>query len=285
MTIKIFVDSACDLPLSYLNQHDITLLPLHVHINNENYEDLKTIDPATLYKKIRAGEMPKTSQATPRLMDKEFVALAEANQPGIYIAFSSELSGTYQTAMMIRNQVKEEYPQLDLTIIDSKAASLGYGLIVMEAVKQLQAGATKNQLIDTIQFHCKHMEHIFTVEDLQFLARGGRLSRASAFLGGLLNIKPLLHVEDGKLIPIEKIRGRKKLLKRMVDLMEERGEALDQQVIGISHGGNIDKANELKNLIRSRLNVKDIYINIIGSAIGSHSGPDTLALFFLNKVK
>ena len=187
--------------------------------------------------------------------------------------------------MMIRNQVKEEYPQLDLTIIDSKAASLGYGLIVMEAVKQLQAGATKNQLIDTIQFHCKHMEHIFTVEDLQFLARGGRLSRASAFLGGLLNIKPLLHVEDGKLIPIEKIRGRKKLLKRMVDLMEERGEALDQQVIGISHGGNIDKANELKNLIQSRLNVKDIYINIIGSAIGSHSGPDTLALFFLNKVK
>ncbi|MGM0826825.1 MAG: DegV family protein [Bacillota bacterium] len=283
MTVKLFADSASDLPAAYFNEHNIELLPLKVHINGQDYEDLVTIEPKTVFNKIREGHMPKTSQVSPDLFMKKFTELAESNQSGIYIAFSSQLSGTYQTAVMIRDQVKEEHPALDLTIIDSKCASLGYGLVVMKAAELLQNGGSKEEIIDASRFHSEHMEHLFTVEDLEYLAKGGRVSKASAFLGGLLNIKPLLHVEDGKLVPIEKLRGKKKLLKRILDLMEERGEDLSNQVIAISHGDDEEIALEMKKLIQEKFSPKDVYISIIGCAIGSHTGTGTLAIFFLNE--
>lgn len=285
MTIKLFADSACDLPLSYLQENNITLLPLHVHIDDKNYEDLQTIAPEEVYKAIRAGKMPKTSQAAPELMKQLFTELAQAQEQGIYIAFSSALSGTYQTAVMVQNQVKEDYPDLDLTIIDSKCASLGYGLVVRKANELLQMNASKSDIVQDCEWYCQHMEHLFTVEDLDFLARGGRLSKASAFLGGLLQIKPLLHVEEGKLIPLEKIRGRKKLMRRMLDIMKDRGVDLEKQTIGISHGDDQEAAEELKRMIQTQFHTKNVIIHMIGSAIGSHSGPGTLALFFLNKTK
>ncbi|MGG1629214.1 DegV family protein [Rossellomorea sp. NRS-1567] len=283
MTVKLFADSASDLPAAYFNEHNIELLPLKVHIDGRDYEDLVTIEPKTVFNKIREGHMPKTSQVSPDLFMKKFTELAESNQSGIYIAFSSQLSGTYQTAVMIRDQVKEEHPALDLTIIDSKCASLGYGLVVMKAAELLQNGGSKEEIIEASRFHSEHMEHLFTVEDLEYLAKGGRVSKASAFLGGLLNIKPLLHVEDGKLVPIEKLRGKKKLLKRILDLMEERGEDLSNQVIAISHGDDEELALEMKKLIQEKFTPKDVYISIIGCAIGSHTGTGTLAIFFLNE--
>ncbi|MFI8686626.1 DegV family protein [Rossellomorea sp. NPDC077527] len=283
MTVKLFADSASDLPAAYFNEHNIELLPLKVHIDGQDYEDLIDIEPKTVFNKIRDGHMPKTSQVSPDLFLKQFTQLAESNQSGIYVAFSSQLSGTYQTAVMIRDQVKEDYPQLDLTIIDSRCASLGYGLVVMKAAELLKNGGTKEEIIEGARFHSEHMEHLFTVEDLEYLAKGGRVSKASAFLGGLLNIKPLLHVEDGKLVPIEKMRGKKKLLKRILDLMSERGENLSEQVIAISHGDDEELALEMKQLIEERFSPKEVYISIIGCAIGSHTGTGTLAIFFLNK--
>jgi DegV family protein with EDD domain len=282
LTVKLFADSASDLPAAYFTEHNIELLPLKVHIDGQDYEDLITIEPKTVFNKIRDGHLPKTSQVSPDLFLKKFTQLAESNQSGIYVAFSSQLSGTYQTAVMIRDQVKEDYPDLDLTIIDSKCASLGYGLVVMKAAELLKNGCTKEEIIEAARFNSDHMEHLFTVEDLEYLAKGGRVSKASAFLGGLLNIKPLLHVEDGKLVPIEKIRGKKKLLKRILDLMEERGEDLSDQVIAISHGDDAELALEMKQLIEERFTPKDVYISIIGCAIGSHTGTGTLAIFFLN---
>jgi DegV family protein with EDD domain len=282
LTVKLFADSASDLPAAYFTEHNIELLPLKVHIDGQDYEDLITIEPKTVFNKIRDGHLPKTSQVSPDLFLKKFTRLAESNQSGIYVAFSSQLSGTYQTAVMIRDQVKEDYPDLDLTIIDSKCASLGYGLVVMKAAELLKNGCTKEEIIEAARFNSDHMEHLFTVEDLEYLAKGGRVSKASAFLGGLLNIKPLLHVEDGKLVPIEKIRGKKKLLKRILDLMEERGEDLSDQVIAISHGDDAELALEMKQLIEERFTPKDVYISIIGCAIGSHTGTGTLAIFFLN---
>ncbi|WP_064092234.1 DegV family protein [Rossellomorea aquimaris] len=282
MTVKLFADSACDLPSEFYEQTNIELLPLKVHIDGQDYEDLVTIEPKMVFDKIRQGHMPKTSQVSPEHFLKKFTELAINKDTGIYIAFSSQLSGTYQTAVMIHDQVKEEYPNLDLTIIDSKCASLGYGLIVKHAAEKLQQGGSKEDILDTIHHYTEHMEHLFTVEDLEYLAKGGRVSKASAFLGGLLNIKPLLHVEDGKLVPIEKLRGKKKLLKRILDLMEERGSTLSNQVIAISHGDDIELAEEMKRLIEEKFSPKEVYINIIGCAVGSHTGTGTLAVFFLN---
>lgn len=283
MNIKLFADSASDLPIAFFKEYNVELLPLQVHIDDKNYKDLQTIQPKQVYEKIKAGKMPKTSQTSPQLLEEVFTKLAESGDCGLYIAFSSELSGTYQTAVMVREQVKETYPNLDLTIIDSKCASLGLGLIVLAAAEQIKSGASKETIIADAIFRCNHMEHLFTVEDLDFLARGGRLSKASAFLGGLLNIKPLLHVEDGKLVPIEKIRGKKKLIKRMLDVIEERGVDLQNQIIGISHGDDEATALEIKKMIEERFGTQRFYINLIGSVIASHAGPGTIAIFFLNE--
>ncbi len=281
MTVKLFADSASDLPKEFFKQDNIEFFPLKVHIEGQDYEDLISIEPKKVFDKIREGHMPKTSQVSPESFLKKFTEIAEKGEKGIYVAFSSQLSGTYQTAVMIRDQVKEEHPGLDLTIIDSKCASLGYGLVVKSALTALNAGADHQEIIDTINYQAEHMEHLFTVEDLDYLAKGGRVSKASAFLGGLLNIKPLLHVEDGKLVPIEKLRGKKKLLKRILELMEERGSDLSKQTIAISHGDDEELAFEMKKMIEERFSPKDVYINIIGCAIGSHTGTGTLAVFFL----
>lgn len=282
--MRIFADSASDLPKSFFLENDVTLLPLSVLIGDAEYKDIIDIDAIEVYNAIRGGGQPKTSQASPEYFMEQWTALAESGEEGIYIAFSSELSGTHDTAVMIYDQVKEEYPALNLTIIDSKCASLGYGLLVKEAVQLRNNKEDLRSIEHKIRFMAEHMEHLFTVDDLDYLARGGRVSKASAFIGGLLNIKPLLHVEDGKLIPIEKHRGRKKVLRRMLDVMEERGVQLSEQTIAISHSDDEPFALELKNAIQERFNPKHIEIHMIGSVIGAHVGPGALSLFFLNKL-
>jgi DegV family protein with EDD domain len=284
MTVKILADSACDLPLNFYNENNVVLFPLKVQINDQDYEDVKTIDSKTVYEAIRSGVVPKTSQVSPLLFEEIFTEMAEKNEEGIYIAFSSELSGTYSTAVMILDQVKEKYPNFQLTIVDTKCASLGAGLIVMEAARLANNNATKEEILADIRFRCEHMEHIFTVEDLDYLAKGGRVSKASAFLGGLLNIKPILNMEDGKLVPIEKIRGQKKVFRRIIELMKERGSKLNEQTIGISHADTEATALEAKEMIINEFHPTEVYISSIGSAIGSHTGPGTISIFFLNQI-
>ncbi|EON73451.1 DegV family protein [Lysinibacillus sphaericus] len=281
--MKIFTDSGCDLPKSYYEENDVVLLPLRVHLNNSEYDDVIAIDCKEIYDAIRQGAHPKTSQVSPELFLKHFEKLAQSDEEGVYIAFSSELSGTYSTALMIRNQVLEQYPSLKLTIIDSKCASLGHGLVVEEAVQLRKTGATLEELETKLTSLASQMEHLFTVEDLDYLAKGGRVSKASAFLGGLLSIKPILNVEDGKLVPIEKSRGRKKAITRMLDLMQQRGGNFSDKIVGISHSDDLVFANEVKAAIQDKFAPKAVQITMIGSAIGSHVGPGTIAIFFSNK--
>ncbi|WHY87727.1 DegV family protein [Neobacillus novalis] len=284
MEVKILADSACDLPKSFYEENNVTLIPLKVHINDEEFEDVKTIDPKTVYDAIRNGIVPKTSQASPLAFEEIFTEMAEKNEDGIYIAFSSALSGTYSTAVMILDQVKEKYPNFNLTIVDTKCASLGSGLVVMEAARLAANNVAKEEILKDVRFRSGHMEHLFTVEDLDYLAKGGRVSKASAFLGGLLNIKPILNVEDGKLVPIEKIRGKKKVFRRIIEIMSERGNGMKEQVIGISHADNEAGALEMKALIEEAFHPKEVYISSIGSAVGSHTGAGTISIFFLNKI-
>jgi DegV family protein with EDD domain len=284
MQVKIIADSACDLPLDFYSENNVTLLPLKVHLNGEEYEDIKGIDPKSVYEAIRNGVVPKTSQISPLLFENVFTQMAENNEAGIYIAFSSELSGTYSTAVMILDQVKEKYPNFDFTIVNTKSASLGLGLMVREAAQLAAQNVSKEEILKMVHFRCEHMEHIFTVEDLDYLAKGGRVSKASAFLGGLLNIKPVLNMEDGKLVPIEKIRGKKKVLRRMLEIMNERGFNLHDQVIGISHADNEETALEVKAMIEEEFHPKEVIITSIGAVIGAHTGAGTIALFFLNQI-
>ena len=282
MNVHIIADSACDLPIDYFEEHALSFLPLNVDLNGDQRQDQKDIKPKQLYDAMREGIVVKTSQASPLQFKELFTDLASKGIPSLYIALSSGLSGTYQTAMMIRNEVLEEFPNFELMIIDSKCVTLGLGLAVKYATDLAESGKTLSEVEAAVRNFCIKMEQICTVDDLEYLARGGRISKASAFVGGLLNIKPLLHIENGKLVPLEKIRGRKKMFRRLIEIMKERGVNLQNQTIAISHGDDEEAANTMKAMIEEEFSPKGIYINYIGAAVGAHSGPGTLAIFFLN---
>ncbi|HFK1783528.1 DegV family protein [Bacillus cereus] len=288
MSVKIITDSAADLPVELLQAYDIDLIPLRVYDEAETeYLDGVTLESVTLLQKMREGAVYRTSLPSLETFQEKFVSYAKEGNPCIYLAFSSELSGTYQSSVVIKEEVKETYADLDLDleIIDTKCASLGQGLVVLEAAKMAKDGASKEDILNRVAFLMNHMEHIFTVADLQYLVRGGRLSKVAGFIGGLLNIKPILNVEEGKLVPLEKVRGKKKVLSRIVDIMEERGKDLKGQTIGITHGDDLETAEALKSLITERFGCEVFIVNTIGAAIGAHTGPGVITLFFLNEVE
>ncbi|PGH85622.1 fatty acid-binding protein DegV [Bacillus thuringiensis] len=286
MDVKIITDSAADLPVELLQAYDIDLIPLRVYDEAETeYFDGVTLESVTLLQKMREGAVYRTSLPSLETFQEKFVSYAKEGNPCIYLAFSSELSGTYQSSVVIKEEVKETYVDLDLEIIDTKCASLGQGLVVLEAAKMAKDGASKEDILNRVDFLMNHMEHIFTVADLQYLVRGGRLSKVAGFIGGLLNIKPILNVEEGKLVPLEKVRGKKKVLSRIVDIMEERGKDLKGQTIGMTHGDDLETAEALKALITERFGCEVFIVNTIGAAIGAHTGPGVITLFFLNEVE
>jgi DegV family protein with EDD domain len=278
--MRIFTDTACDLPKSYYDEGKVTAFPLSVELDGEVYKDVFEMDGSTLYEAIKNGAQPKTSQVSPDTFMTTFEELAKSGEEGIYIAFTSELSGTYSTAKMIRDQVLETYPELKLTIIDTKCASLGQGLVVLEAVRLKEEGKTLAELTEAITAYAASMNHLFTVDDLNFLARGGRVSKTSAFLGGMLNIKPVLHVEEGRLVPLEKIRGQKKAIKYMVDYVAEKGGDFSTKQIGICHSNDPELAATVQAALQERLNPASFYTVVIGSVIGSHVGLGTVGIFF-----
>ncbi|GAA0314579.1 DegV family protein [Bacillus carboniphilus] len=283
MTVQIIADSACDLPLSYLEEHQVDVLPLKVLLNNKEYDDLFEITYNEIYQEMREGSVPKTAQVSPYRLKEIFTKYAKQNKSAIYFAFSSGLSGTYQTAHLMNEEVKEENPEMDITVVDTKCASLGYGLVIRKAAELSSQGKTKEEIVKEVTDYSQQIEHLFTVENLEYLARGGRISKASAWIGGMLQVKPLLHVENGELVPLEKVRGKDRWKKKMVQVMKERGGDWSNQTVAISHGDAVETAEEMKQMIQSELGVQNFVIHPIGAAIGSHSGPGTIAIFFLGK--
>lgn len=282
MNVRILSDSACDLPKEIIEEYNIDLLPIVVIKDEKEYLDGVDISPEQVYGDMRNGEVYKTAQIPPNVFGDKFEEYAKNGDRVIYLAFSSGLSGTYQTSLFVRENVKERYPDLDLEIIDTKAASGGFGSIVFQVAKLAKEGKTKEELIEAANFYIDNIQQIFTVDDMEYLLRGGRVTRTQAFVGGLLNIKPVLHVEDGKLVPLEKVRGKNKVLRKMLSLIEDRsrGANLEDQTIVITHGDDIDTAIKMKDLISERFGSKDFIINNIGASIGAHAGPGTLAIFF-----
>ncbi|MDQ0351748.1 DegV family protein with EDD domain [Alkalibacillus filiformis] len=285
MSVKLIVDSGSDLPKDILEQHDIDIVSLIVHLDGQDYYDRDTIDSQKVYDAMRKGSAPKTAQATPDTFYDVFKQYTDEGRPVVYLAFSSELSGTYQSAMIAKQQIEDDNENAEIYIIDTRAASMGHGLVAYHTAEAIANGGSVQDILDTANFYVNHMVHIFTVDDLEYLQRGGRVSKAQAFVGGMLKIKPLLHVEDGKLVPLEKVRGSKKVIGRMVDLAGERGSSLDQQTIAITHGDDEETAQKLAEKLKEAYSPQDIIIHQVGSAIGAHSGPGTIALFFLDDIQ
>lgn len=280
----IITDSSCDLPLSYIKENNVPVLGIVCNFKGKDYiEDFgQTLTYEEFYNGVRSGEMPSTAQINSFRFEEEFEKYLLKGDSIIYIGFSSALSGTYNSAVMAKNSLLEKYPNADITIIDSKCASMGVGVVVYYAYEMLKQGKSKDEIVNWINNNILKINHYFTVNDLYHLKRGGRVSSTSALIGTILDIKPILHVNaEGKLIPLSKVKGRKKSIKTLFEYLKQNIIDPENQVIFISHGDCLEDANHLEDLIRKEFNIKDCMINHIGPAIGSHSGPDTLALFFL----
>ena len=277
--IRIYADSACDLDHTILKEYGIKLFYITVTVNGQTYSDRLDVSPGDFYKLLeRPGAVPTTAQVTPAEFQVEFEkVINESDDDIIYIAFSSGLSGTYQSACLARDTVD---PQR-ITVIDSLSASVGYGLTVLRAARAVKAGKNKAEIIAEIEDNIKRIQHIFMVGSFEMLKRGGRVNAASAYIGNLLNIKLILHFINGQIIPLEKIHGQKKARKRMLEIMEERGFDLKNQVIGINHSNDLEGAKELQALIAEKFGCKLFVISEIGAAIGSHVGAGTYSVFFL----
>ncbi len=281
MTVRILTDSAADLPQEIVRERGIAVLPFAVNDGERDYLDGESIDSVYVLNEMRGGKVFKTSQVPIGRFEQIFAEVAEKGESAIYIGFSSALSGTFQASILARSESLERYPELDLEVIDTRCASLGCGLVALHAAELSAQGRSKEEIAEASKRMAGQMEHLFTVDDLEYLYRGGRVGRSAALIGGLLNIKPLMHVADGKLVPLEKIRGRKKVLQRMLELMEQRGTRLEEQTIGIVHGDDPEAASQLKEMIEHRFGCRRFVINTLGSTIGAHAGPGTLAVFFL----
>lgn len=278
--IKIITDSACDFDGGYLSELDVAVIPLLVHFGSETYYDRVTIEPKVFYKKLNeSDELPKTSQITPVNFVEEFKKYIDDGYYIISICFSSALSGTYQSACIAKEMLGTE----SITVIDSKAASVGFGLIVREAALMVKAGKSKEEIIKRVEYLVKRMEHIFAVGSLDMLKRGGRISTAQAVMGKLLNVKPILQFDNGYIVPYDKVRGEKGIIKKMIETMKERGYEIENQVVGLNYSGDNELCMKLKDEIQKEFGVKEFVISEIGAAIGSHVGSGTVSVFFLRK--
>lgn len=280
----IFTDSCCDLPISFINENNIQVMHLRVNLRGKDIpDDLgKSIAHKDFYNLIREGEMPTTSQVNVNTFEEGFRKFSEQGYSIIYIGFSTALSGCVNSARLAKEVVLEEIKDADITIIDTKSASMGLGLIVYYAAQMLKEGKGKEDIIKWIEKNKLKVNHWFTVDDLNHLKRGGRISSTVAIVGTMLNIKPIMHVDnEGRLIPLSKVKGRKKSIKSLQEKLKERIVESEKQVVFISHGDCLDDAEYLRDLILKEINVKDVIINNVGPAVGSHSGPGTLALFFI----
>ena len=281
----IMTDSSCDLPARLAEEMELTVLPLHVEVDGQkyiNYLDEREIAFSEIYAKLRTKCPAKTSAVNTQEFLEPMEALLKGGKDILYIGFSSGLSGTYSAGATAAAELAARYPERKLMAVDSLCASLGQGLLVWHAWHQKQAGKTIEEVYQFVLDNRLNLCHWFTIDDLMFLKRGGRISGATAIVGSMLSIKPVMHVDnEGHLIKVGTARGRKASLRALADEAEKRGLNLSEQTVFISHGDCLADANYLADIMRKRFGVKDVLINYVGPVIGAHSGPGTVALFFL----
>lgn len=283
---KIVTDTTADLPESYLKEHNIGCMFVSYTIDGTCYREDNAMEAGEFYARMQEGIMPTTSQINPAEFRDYFTGYLKENKNILYLAFSSGLSGTYNNARMAAEELMEEKPDCKIIVIDTKAASLGEGLLVHKAVQMRKAGKSMEETAKWVEENLLRLVHVFTVDDLNHLHRGGRVSKTAAVLGTLAGIKPVLHVDDeGHLIPVDKVRGRKKSLHALVNYMEEHMGSLAEQndIVFISHADAGEDAEMVAAQIKEKFGIQSFLINPIGPTIGTHAGPGTIALFFMGE--
>ncbi len=282
VNFQIITDSCCDFTQERYEELGLKVLPLTVHFRDAVSDDKNDDSLKTLYEALRSGEVAKTSAVNPDRWARTMEPCLEAGQDLLVLAFSSGLSTTYQSAVIAANELSEKYPQRKIRVVDTLSASLGQGLLTWYACRKRNAGLSLEETAQWCEDNKLHLCHWFTVDDLMYLKRGGRVSAATAIMGTMLNIKPVMHMDnEGHLVKVSTVRGRKASLDALAAKMSALGKDFDNSAAFISHGDCAADAEYLAQKIREVCGVKEVYINYVGAVIGSHSGPGTLALFFL----
>lgn len=287
---KIFTEVTADLTAEMVNELNIEVIPMEISFSGDenylHYPDAREIPLEDFYSRLKAGEDITTAQVKYADYINVFEPILQKGEDILYVCFSSGLSGTYNTALLAREDLLEKYPDSKIMIVDSLAASLGEGLLAYYAAQNREKGMSIDDNYQWLLDHRLNTAHWFTVDDLYHLKRGGRCSALAAFMGTMLSIKPLLHVDnEGHLVPVEKIRSNKKVVDRMLQIFHDTillpfdGES--EQVIFISHADNQEAAEKLADIVREKPGVKEVRIGWISPVIGAHCGAGTLAIFFM----
>ena len=283
----IMTDSCCDLTDEMARELELEVLPLTMRMDGQeypNYLDGRAITNEEFYRRLRAGKMSSTSAVNPEQYAEAMRAVLAQGKDIVCICFSSALSTTYQSAVIAAQDVGPEFPDGHIYVVDSLSASRGQGLLIYLAAQKKKEGLSAEELAQWVEDNKLSICHWFTVDDLNFLKRGGRLSAGAALFGTMLSIKPVMHTSnEGKLVPMDKVRGRKASLKALIDKVGELGVDLDQQIMFICHADCLKESEEVAAELKRRYGVREVYIHYIGPVIGSHTGPGTMGLFFVGR--
>lgn len=284
MSYQIITDSCCDFTKEMYEKLGLAVVPLMVNFRGQTYPDRNDESLKDMYAGLRAGEVATTSAANPGQWQELMEPYLQKGEDLLVLAFSSGLSTTYQSASMAADELRTLYPDRTISVVDSLCASLGEGLLACYACKKRDEGMPLRELTQWLLDNRLHLCHWFTVDDLMYLKRGGRVSAATAIVGTMLSIKPVLHVDnEGHLINVGKARGRKASIQAMAKKVAELGAGFDNSTMFISHGDCQEDAEYLAGLLKEQYGAREVYINYVGAVIGSHSGPGTLALFFMGE--
>ena len=283
MRFKIVTDSGCDLSAEMIEALDLGIAALSVELDGRAYAEGE-MTPKELYDHLRGGKLPKTSAVNPELWADAMRPALENGQDVLTLVFSSALSATCQNAFIAAEELRGEFPDRKLIVIDSLCAAIGLGLLVHTAAKLRDAGKSIEETAAWIEEHKLNVCHWVTVEDLMHLKRGGRVSAATAVVGTMLNIKPIIRVDDsGRLESLAKCRGRKAALNYLLDRMAESFDPEIDDTVFIGHGDCMEDAKYLEQKVRERFGVQNVHINYIGAVVGAHTGPGVAVLFFYGK--
>ena len=283
MAIKIVTDSSCDLGIDFVKKNNIEFVPLLLNLDGENIEDDlgKSLGYREFYDKLREGSMPSTSQINIYTFEEKFKELLDKGYEILYIGLSSALSGTFNSANMARNNILEENPNAKIAIVDSISVSMGLGMLIKKACKMIEEGKMLEDIVQWIEENKNKVIHAILVDDLKHLKRGGRVSASTAAVGSILNIKPLLKLNNSGAVEVsEKIKGKKKGLKHLASIVKENAINIENEILYIMHGDVLEEAQYLKGIILQELNFKDVKVEYIGTVIGTHGGPGTIATVF-----
>jgi len=281
MGVVIIADSVSDIPNGLSNSLGIEIVPLVVNFSHGSYKDGIELDSKGFFKMLsETSKLPTTSQVNPGDFIEAFKEHLEAGNDIICVTLSSKLSGTYSAAVTAKEFLEAEDR---IIVIDSKSVSLGYGLMVIEAAQMLQKNASKKELVEKINSRIDHIENIFIFDTLTYLHKGGRLSAGEAVIGGLLNIKPIITIEDGELKSIDKVRGRKKTIQWVVNKMKASGIDFSRTSVALYHADDYDYMMEFKSKIDEELNVKEWILGEVGAVVGTHSGPGCVAISYVSQ--